>query len=518
VVPWRENGRLEQARFKRWDVLATGSAADVIGGKMIRRLMSRFWRSDSGNVAMILAIALPVLVTLGGAGLDLQRAAVARSTSQDAADAAVLAAAASRDQELTNLRETAEVFLAQNLDRRYFVGEPTAEIDEPQAAHLRLQLRGSVPTTFLGLIGITEMPIVVSATATRGAAEEVELALVLDNTWSMSDTDAVGTTKISALKSAATLLVNELMQRADNNVRIGVVPYADYVNVGTSNLGQPWLAVPAEYSTTSERKCEWKTTRTKRIKGPPKTCTRRVDGVPETYDCTESTTVEEAVPPYESCSGGKTTDYQWFGCVSSRKEGAMRLNDSHPEKPYPGILSTSQNCLTPITPLTDNRSEVLGAIQGLVVNVGSYRPETYIPSGLIWGVNVLSPTAPFDQAGAYDAANRKPRKIMVLMTDGENTLRFVSSSGKHTKPSDGNSGQQQLRATNEDTAAICAYAKSKQIEVFTVALAVSSGSARDLLEGCATDADHYFDARDTAALRSAFASIAASINRVRLVE
>lgn len=467
---------------------------------------------------MILALALPVLMVLGGAGFDLQRAAVARSTSQDAADAAVLAAAASRNQDLADLRQTAETFLAQNLDLRYFAGEPTAEVDEPQAAHLRLQLRGAVPTTFLGLIGITEMPVVVSATATRGAAEEVELALVLDNTWSMSATDPAGGTKISALKSAATLLVNELMQRPDNNVRIGVVPYADYVNVGTHNLNQPWLAVPAEYSTTSERKCETKTTRRKWTRGAPKTCTRTVDGVVESYDCTPSTYVDEEVPPYETCSGGGTTRYRWFGCVSSRKEGVMRLNDSHPEKPYPGLLSTSQNCLTPITPLTDSRSQVLTAIQSLVVNVGGYRPETYIPSGLIWGVNVLSPTAPFDEADPYDGANRKPRKIMVLMTDGENTLRYEPSSGKHTAPSNNNSGQQQVRATNDDTAAICAYAKSKDIEVFTVALAVSSGTARNLLQGCATDPEHYFDARDTAALRGAFASIAASINRVRLVE
>lgn len=197
----------------------------------------------------------------------------------------------------------------------------------------------------------------------------------------------------------------------------------------------------------------------------------------------------------------------------------MRLNDAHPEMPYPGLLSTSQNCLTPILPLTDKRADALGAIQNLVVNVGSYRPETYIPSGLIWGVNVLSPTQPFDEGDAYDSANRKPRKILVLMTDGENTLRFDPSTGRHTAPSSsGSSGTQQIRATNDDTAAICQYAKSRNIEVFTIALAVESSAARDLLEGCATDSEHFFDARETAALRGAFAAIAASINRVRLVE
>ncbi|MGZ9113947.1 MAG: pilus assembly protein TadG-related protein [Brevundimonas sp.] len=485
---------------------------------MLRRFISRFGRSRSGNVAMIFAIAAPVLLAVGGAALDFHRAATARSAAQEAADAAVLSAAASRNQDLRALTEVATSYLEENLDARYLRDAPTSTVDQPQPAHLRIQLRGVVPTLFLSFIGIAEMPVVVSATATRGAAEEVELALVLDNTWSMSDRDAAGTAKIDALKSASTLLVTELMQAASDNVRVGVVPYADYVNVGTANRSQPWVSVPAEYSTTSARTCETLATERRCTRGEPRTCTRSVDGVSESYDCTPSTCSDVAVTPYERCTGGGTTRYRWYGCVGSRKEGAMRLDDTQPDRPYPGLLATSQNCLTPITPLTDQRSDVLNAIRALVVNVGGYRPLTYIPSGLIWGVNLLSPTPPFDQGEDYDRANRKPRKILVLMTDGENTLRFDPSNGRHVLPSSGVSGQQQLRATNDDTAAICEYAKSKDIEVFTVALAVGSSTARDLLDGCATDAEHYFDARDTTALRSAFSSIAASINRVRLVE
>jgi hypothetical protein len=39
-----------------------------------------------------------------------------------------------------------------------------------------------------------------------------------------------------------------------------------------------------------------------------------------------------------------------------------------------------------------------------------------------------------------------------------------------------------------------------------------------LLEGCASSDDHYFDARDSRTLARAFADIAASIYRVRIVE
>ena len=65
--------------------------------------------------------------------------------------------------------------------------------------------------------------------------------------------------------------------------------------------------------------------------------------------------------------------------------------------------------------------------------------ETYLPSGLIWGWRVLSPTAPFTkvEASANQPAstissyhNPRWRKIMVLMTDGEHVAHDrVTDSG-----------------------------------------------------------------------------------------
>ncbi len=490
-----------------------------MSGTRIFKRLARFGRSDRGNVAMIFALALPVLVMIVGGGIDFYRAYTARSSTQGAVDAAVLAAAASRDTDLPAVGRVAEAYLRQNLDFRYLDQAIDSNVDEPEEAHLRLRLTGAVKPLFLGIIGVSDLPVVVTATATRGTADKVELALVLDNTWSMSDSDGAGSSKIASLKSAARTLVDELMRRENGNVKIGVVPYGDYVNVGTSNRNAPWISVPADYDTTSARTCTTRNTRSQCVRGTPKTCSRQVDGVSENYDCTPSVCTTVEVAPYESCSGGGTTRYRWFGCVASRKEGVFRLNDQGPDKLYPGLLSTSQNCLNPITPLTEQKSTVTNAIQSLVVNVGGYRPQTYIPSGLIWGVNMLSPTMPLTEGAAYHAENRNPRKIMVLMTDGENTLRFQPSNGTHIAPStSGNSGATQLRATNDDTAAICAYAKSQNIEIFTVAFAVSSSTARDLLEGCASGSDHYFDARDPSSLRAAFSSIAASINKVRLVK
>lgn len=480
-------------------------------------ILERFRNDRGGNVALIFGLSLMVLVTLTGGGIDFLRAYAARSSSQDAVDAAILAGVSTREQNAAAVQRRANVYLNQNLDFRYLERSIRTQVDQPAESQYRMRLEGHIKPLFLGLIGINQIPVVVSATATRGVSERVELALVLDNTWSMSDQDGSGSTKINALKSAARLLVDELMQANDGKVKIGVVPYADYVNVGVGNRNQSWVSVPADYSTTSQRTCTTRTTRSQCTRGAPRTCTRTVDGVRETYDCTPSTCTTVPTAPYQQCSGGGTTHYRWYGCVGSRTEGQFRLNDQRPDKRYPGFLATSQNCLNPITPLTDQKTTVTNAIQSLVVNVGGYRPLTYIPSGLIWGVNVLSPQEPFTQAAAYDADNRRPRKILVLMTDGENTLRFEPSTGRHTTPSGGTAGTQQLRATDNDTTAICNYAKSQKIEVFTVALAVNSTTARSMLEACASGPSNYFDARDAGDLRTAFADIAASINKVRLV-
>jgi hypothetical protein len=200
--------------------------------------------------------------------------------------------------------------------------------------------------------------------------------------------------------------------------------------------------------------------------------------------------------------------------VGSRNVGSLRLNDTIPTTRYPGLMQTSQTCLNPILPLSSTRTTVLSGINGLVVNIGSYRPETYIPGGMVWGINALSPTVPLSEGRAYGV---NVRKIIVLMTDGENTLRYVSSNGTHTAPS-GSGSAAQLTQTNTDVGSLCTYAKSQNMEIYTVSLGVTSYTASQMLTNCATSAAHAYAASDSAALIAAFRKIARSINAVRLTE
>jgi hypothetical protein len=185
-----------------------------------------------------------------------------------------------------------------------------------------------------------------------------------------------------------------------------------------------------------------------------------------------------------------------------------------PTSRYPGLMQTSQTCLNPILPLSATRATVLAQINALIVNIGSYRPETYIPGGMIWGINALSPSAPLTDGRAYSPT---VRKIIVLMTDGENTLRYVPSNGTHTSPS-GSSSAAQLAQTNSDVGSLCTYAKSQNMEIYTVSLGATTNTARNMLTSCASSAAHAHAASDSTALVAAFRKIARSINAVRLAE
>ena len=74
----------------------------------------------------------------------------------------------------------------------------------------------------------------------------------------------------------------------------------------------------------------------------------------------------------------------------------------------------------------------------------------------------------------------------------------------------------QLAQTNADTKAICDYAKTNKIEIFSVAFMVDNADAKSILEYCATDTEHYFDASDPDKLLAAFSGIARSLSQVRL--
>jgi hypothetical protein len=170
----------------------------------------------------------------------------------------------------------------------------------------------------------------------------------------------------TTLKSAAASLVNQLFANSDANVRVALVPYADYVNVGVKNRSASWLNVPTDYSTTPAPKtCTTLTTKTVCLAyAPTYACTKTTDGVVEPATCGGGCTKSEVqtVAPYQSCTGGGSpVNYKWFGCVGSRMlspagQSPDRITDNNPSDRYPGYLDTSAEMPEPIASAVEGQA------------------------------------------------------------------------------------------------------------------------------------------------------------------
>ena len=517
---------------------ATGCGLDGMHAHISRDggfcMLKRFLGDRSGNYAMLLGImTLPLLLAVGF-GVDTVRYVSAKQHLQELADGASLAVAASPDRDETKLRALAgKMVVGNTADHR--VENVTVASLNIKDDKVDLGLEGDIHTYFMGLANIHTLDVRATALAVRAVTGSVEVALVLDNTESMNYEN-----KIQTLKVAATDLVKKLHENDDADVRIALVPYAEQINVGMSNRNASWLSVPEDYTKSVT---ETKTTEGKWVQDTKKTdiCdvwteagSRQVekDGVwiTETWDryCSKYKYVDVGEPYWkepETKTTTTTTRYKWYGCVGSRVSSKnLLLDDLSPGVPYPGYVDTKQKCLTEIIPLTSDKDTILKGITGMITSRSGYTPQTYIPGGLMWGVNVLSNTLPFNEGAPYDPANSKPRKVIVLMTDGLNTRR-VNVTGTLNLDylkggaliGDTNTANDTQRSNvNKDTTTLCDYAKTNKIEIFSVAFMVNDGPAKTMLEGCATDSSHYYDASDSAKLLASFESIAQSLTQVRL--
>jgi hypothetical protein len=126
--------------------------------------------SQSGQVSVFVIGAALLCFAIAGIAVDGTRAFLYRRTLQNAADAAALAGASeidsrayysSRDEILLD-DGSARAAALEWLARR---GLPVAADVSATTAVVRVGLRGNLNTTFLGLVGITELPVAADSSA-----------------------------------------------------------------------------------------------------------------------------------------------------------------------------------------------------------------------------------------------------------------------------------------------------------------------------------------------------------------
>jgi Flp pilus assembly protein TadG len=448
------------------------------------------------------ALAIVPMIWAAGAAIDYHRASNARATVQNALDAGALAAGALKTNDQKLALATVERYLKNNLSAEDYGKLSGLSVSLDVDGKVIASVRGTEDSSLLAAVGIDSMDYRASTEVVRSKGNPLELSLVLDNTGSMAGQ------KISDLKVAATDLVNTVMVK-DVDVKVAVVPFGQYVNVGLSNRTQPWLSVPPDSTTsTTAYKCTnvRDVTRTYNCVTKPVTQTSCNDGVCTTRTVNQTTCQYDYGPWYQKCQNvTTTTTLKWNGCVGSRAY-PLNVRDEAPTAStlYPGIMNVS--CPSAITPLTADKATVTGALSKMVTT-----GETYIPAGLMWGFATLSSQAPFTDAVPY--SDKRVKKALVLMTDGANTKSLSAISGMPGLP--GHNGSNVTQA-NTYTTELCTNIKAQGITVYTIAFGVTDPTTLTRLRDCASEPGMAYTPTSASQLSLAFKEIAEALRTLSI--
>jgi Flp pilus assembly protein TadG len=525
------------------------------------RIARSFRRDRRGAVAIQFALLAMPLAVLSFGLIDVNRASVAKRELQDALDAATLMAARSSATTNSGLQTVGSAALVAQL----------GTMNDATMGSSSFVLGGTGNSTVIATATVKVTPVIanlwLNGDMTVGAASQVvrsqnklEVVMVLDNTGSMAF-NLGSTTKISALKTAATGLVTTLQTAASkstltNPIKIGVVPFSMAVNVGSTYKTANWITgtQPTAYG---EDVFTTATDRWAKFTAMNISWAGCVESRPAPYDV-QDTAPSSGTPatmfvPYFApdepddnkisyTSHGNTYYYDFANNYISNDNTSStvwKTRQGNPSKYGTSNLISGANgtgnfgpnreCgMTSLLRLTPTFSTVTSKLNSMT-SVGN----TNVALGLMWGWHVLSPNAPFADGVAYGTP--KVTKVVILLTDGDNTNDEVSNPENSIYTGLGYIWQKRLlqagststylTETSQDTdrrdgidareALLCANMKAKGIVIYSIGVGVSTHS-KSILQTCASYSDYYYDVTDASQLDTVFDNIAGAIASLRI--
>jgi len=446
----------------------------------------RFFRDDRGNVAVMFAFSLPIMVACVGGALDVGRWYHAKSQTQSAIDAAVLAGARSLqvnpDSFATATEAARQIYLANVKNRPWVQGEPSAKftvVEQDGAKVLDGVEHSIVKTMFLPIVHVEKLDINVAARSQvrKGGKTggNLEVALMLDVTGSMCSPCS----KLDAMKDAAKDLINVVVDENQSDVtsKAAIIPFSESVNLG-SRFSTIMSGAPTAAATKSIQQ-----------------------------------------------NNGKTRDWRRTSYCVVERTGSQAYTDAPPSSAngYPMRPYTYDGKCEPASvfiPLSSDKQMIMDAIDNLKAS-GSTAGHI----GTAWAYYALSPNwaARFPSNArpqAYDPSKKSVRKVAVLMTDGEYNIQHCSSGAADKTSNRTDDLKGKCSAANGSSATqareICKRMKADGIDVFTIGFKLDDYTAKETLSQCATDATMKYDAADDAQLRQAFRDIALKISDIYL--
>ena len=518
-------------------------------------LLRRFAGDRRGVSAVAFAISFAVLAPMTLGIFDVYTSTEQRGKLQDALDAATLYAARSPAVTSADIAAAGDKALAANLQMIHGASlhsSSFALVGTKVVATASVDLPAFAPAEF------THAPVTVNAEVQR-ALDRLEVVLVLDNTGSMSGT------KIATLKTQAKILIDKLVVAAARSsdpypLKIALVPFSQTVRVqGTTPLSgtnyntvshtgpaiPAWIDPEGKAHATAGVAFDTFDVRTDRLtmmRNIGQSWAGCVETRPAPYDVQEdapnpATPATLYVPYFWPDEPGSKTSNTYYNSYLADTTGSgwKQLEQAHSKYALgatvrSGAFASGYNygpnagCgLQPMMRLTTDTNAVKTAIDGMNA-VG----ETNIPVGLIWGWHTLSPQGPFADGSPYGTLHLK--KVVIVMTDGENTFTAPGSSNLNRSMYDGlgyiwqrlltgatesSSNTQRTAAMDARLTLLCNNMKARNIQIYTVRVEVTSGSSA-LLQGCASHPTDFYDVTDVATLGAAFDAIAGSISNLRI--
>lgn len=498
---------------------------------MLSRLIRWFRAFESdrrGNVIILFGFTvIPVLLTIGLA-IDYSRALNLKQRLGSALDAAALAIAATPNLTNEQIQEKAQAYFDANYPASELgtAGELTILTDEHKVT---MSVTGEVDTAIMTIAGFHKMDVGASVEVTK-KQRNIELVMALDNTGSMRWSG-----KIGALKDASEQLVNILFgeESESDDIKIGLVPFAAAVNIGSNNLNAGWIDTNAQSSLAAEDFTPGTNPLTLYGQITNRSWNGCVRARPEPFD-TQDTFPAVAAPdtlwvPYFAPDEPDFSGYSNRFVSDEGYEGSYFDYDARQR--YTGKFAgltipnweddgPDYNCRTPtVTPMTNVKADLLTAIDNMV-STG----YTVIPTGLAWGWRLISPTEPFTEGADYD--DEDTVKAMILLTDGQNDVSgglgnhnrsrysaYGYAQSGHLGSVNGNEAEDTL---NTKTATLCANIKAQNIRLYTITFQLNDGPIKDLMRSCASKTSMYYDSPSNAQLQTVFEDIAKGLSELRI--
>lgn len=445
----------------------------------------RFRRAERGNVAVLFAITLvPMLGFVGGA-IDYSRVNNARTAMQTALDTAALMISkdATSDMTAAQINQKAQAYfnaLYKHPEAQNVVVNATYTNSTAQGSQVVITGSATMATDFMKVMGFPTLDFGASSTTVWGTTK-LRVALVLDNTGSMSSAG-----KMSALKTAAKNLLDTLKTAAktDGDVYVSIVPFAKDVNISS-------------IATTSTKWLRWDLGQ----------CVNKNNNSALGF------MTQSACNSQSNSKWTATTKTGWTGCVSDRDQNydtlsttpsAVLQTDTDLAKRATQFPAENySDCPTPVLPLTYDWTALKNKVDAM-----DPQGNTNQSIGMAWGWLTLLQQTPFN-APAEDS-NFQYSKVIVLLSDGDNTQNRFSSSVSAID------ARQKILCDNIKSVK---DSKGKSVfTIFTIQVNTNNDNNSSVMSYCASGTSNYFSTTSSAGINTAFQQIGGTLSKLRIAK